>query len=260
MKRSILLIAGLAMILFTSCNKDEATTSFVVRLTDSPGDYEAVNIDIQSVQIHVNEGDQSDGWITLDSNPGIYDLLTLTNGVETVIASDEYPTGKVSQVRLVLGDNNSVTVDGETFALTVPSGSESGLKVLINADLIEGITYSVLLDFDAAKSVVSAGSLDKYLLKPVIKAITEAQDGAVIGTVIPAELGVAVYALQGEDTLGTSYAVEGNTDFFLGGLLDGSYTISFDPGDSSGYQGVIMENISVSIGNVTDLGEIELVQ
>ena len=248
------------MMLFASCNKDEASTSFVVRLTDSPGDYEAVNIDLLNVQAHVNDGDQSDGWITLDSNPGIYDLLKLTNGAETVIASDEFPTGKVSQVRLVLGDNNSVTVDGETFPLTVPSGSESGLKVSINADLIEGITYSVLLDFDAAKSVVSAGSSGKYLLKPVIKAITEAQDGAVIGTVIPADLGVAVYALQGEDTLSTSYAVEGNTDYFLGGLLDGTYTISFDPGELSGYQGVVMENISVSIGNVTDLGEVELVQ
>ena len=117
-----------------------------------------------------------------------------------------------------------------------------------------------MLDFDAAKSVVSAGASEKYLLKPVIKTMTEAQDGAVKGSVIPAELGIAVYALQGEDTLSTSYAVEGNTDFFLGGLADGSYTISFDPGDLSGYQGLVMEEVSVTIGNVTDLGEIILVQ
>ena len=248
------------MLLFTSCNKDEATTSLVVRLTDSPGDYEAVNIDIQSIEVHANTGEQSSGWTTLDSNSGVYDLLTLNNGVETVIADDVYPAGRVSQLRLVLGENNSVVVDGENFPLTIPSGSESGLKLLINADLIEGITYSVLLDFDAAKSVVSAGATQTYLLKPVIKTITEAQDGAFKGSVIPSELSVAVYAISGEDTLSTSYAVEGNSDFFLGGLSDGTYIVSFDPGDLSGYQGVVLENVSVSIGNVTDLGEIELVQ
>ena len=254
------IIAGLVTLFFISCNKDETTTSFVVRLTDSPGDYEAVNIDLQAIELHVSTGEQSSGWTTLDTNTGVYDLLSLTNGVETVIASDQYPTGRVSQIRLVLGNNNSVVVDGQSFPLTIPSGSESGLKILINADLVEGISYSVLLDFDAAKSVVATGASEKYLLKPVIKAVTEAQDGAVKGSVIPAELGVAVYALQGEDTLSTSYAIEGNADFFLGGLADGSYTISFDPGELSGYQGIIIENVSVTVGNVNDLGEIGLVR
>jgi len=137
---------------------------------------------------------------------------------------------------------------------------KSGLKILIQADLIEGIAYSVLIDFDAAKSVVETGAAEKYILKPVIKAITEAQDGAVKGTVLPAELGVAVYAIQGEDTLSTSYAIENNADYFLGGLADGSYTISYDPGELSGYQGVVKENVSVSVGSVTDLGETVLVQ
>lgn len=252
-------LTGLLLLLVTGCNKDEATTSLVVRLTDSPGDYESVFIDIESVQVHVNEGDQEDGWITLNSNAGIYDLLSLTDGVETVIATDEFPTGHVSQLRLVLGSENSVVVDGITYSLTVPSGSESGLKLQIHADLVEGIAYSVLLDFDAAKSVHKTGS-DKYILKPVIKTITEAIDGAVTGTVIPADLNVAVFALSGSDTVGTSYAVQGNTDFFLGGLGDDDYTISFDPGELSGYNGHIIDNVSVSVGSVTDIGEIELTQ
>ncbi len=44
MKKSIFLLAGLAIMLFTSCSNEETTTRFVVRLTDSPGDYEIVNI------------------------------------------------------------------------------------------------------------------------------------------------------------------------------------------------------------------------
>jgi Domain of unknown function (DUF4382) len=260
MKRLSILIYSLIAISFSSCNKNDGTTSFIVRLTDSPGDYEAVNIDLQAVQIHTNTGAENDGWETLNSNPGIYDLLTLTNGVESVIADDTYPAGKVSQLRLVLGNNNSVVVDGASYPLTVPSGSETGLKVLINANLVEGITYSVLLDFNAAKSVVKAGAAEKYLLKPVIKAITEAEDGAIKGSVVPAELNVAIYAISGADTLSTSYASKGNADFFLGGLADGAYTISFDPGELSGYQGVVKEDISVAVGKVTDIGETMLEQ
>jgi hypothetical protein len=35
----------------------------------------------------------------------------------------------VKEIRLVLGDNNHVVVDGDTFALTIPRGSSSGLKI-----------------------------------------------------------------------------------------------------------------------------------
>jgi hypothetical protein len=255
MKKSIFLIAGLTLMLFSSCNKEETTTSFVVRLTDSPGDYEKVNIDIQAVEVHSDNG----GWMTLDTNVDVYDLLTLTNGVETVIANDDLPAGKLSQLRLILGDNNSVVVDGETFPLTTPSASESGLKLQIHADLTEGITYSVLLDFDAAKSIIATGS-GKYILKPVIRTITEAQDGAIQGSVLPAAEIVAVYAIIGDDTVSTSYAAEGNADFFLGGLADGSYKIGFEPGELSDYQKFVIEDIAVTIGIVTDIGETTLIQ
>ena len=255
MKKSIFLIAGIAIMLFSSCNNQESTTSFVVRLTDSPGDYEIVNIDIQAVEVHSDNG----GWMTLETNVDVYDLLTLTNGVEIVIANDDLPAGRVSQLRLILGDNNSVVVDGETFPLTIPSGSESGLKLQIHEDLTEGITYSVLLDFDAAKSIIATGS-GKYILKPVIRTITEAQDGAIQGSVLPAAESIAVYAIIGDDTVSTSYAAEGNADFFLGGLADGSYKIGFEPGELSDFQKFIIEDVAVTIGNVTDIGETTLIQ
>ena len=259
MKKAILfsLLGGLFFL--AACNKDEGTTSLTVRLTDSPGDYEKVNIDLLSVQVHVNaQADDNDaGWVTLDSNPGVYDLLELTDGVSTVIADDQYPTGRISQMRLVLGDNNSVVVDGEEFALDVPSSSQSGLKILLQADLIEGIAYAVLIDFDAAKSVVATGS-GKYNLKPVIKAVTEAQDGAIQGVILPAEESVAVYALQGEDTVSASYAVINNSDYFLGGLPTGTYNVSYDPGDSSTYAGQVIENVDVVVGEVTTLEQVTL--
>jgi hypothetical protein len=228
-----------------------------VRLTDSPGDYEAVKVEIQDIQVNAN-GESDSGWKSLPNvNKGIYNLLDLTNGTETVLTSSEYPTGRIGQIRLVLGSNNSVTIDGDSYPLETPSSEQSGLKLLLNTDLTNGITYSILLDFDAALSVVKSGK-GKYVLKPVVKVVSEALDGAIEGKVLPAELTIAVFAISESDTLGTSYIPAGTSDFFLGGLPTGSYTVSFDPGELSNYEGKILENTAVNLGSVTQVGTIEL--
>jgi len=243
--------------LVTSCGDDEGKARIVVRLTDSPGDYEAVNVDIQDIQVNANT-DSEDGWKSLPNvNKGIYNLLELTNGTETVLTSAEYPTGKIGQIRLVLGSNNSVTIDGDSYPLETPSSQQSGLKLLLNADLTNGITYAILLDSDAALSIVKTGN-GKYVLKPVVKVVSEALDGAIAGKVLPDELNVAVFAISGIDTVGTSYVPAGSSDFFLGGLPAGSYSVSFDPGELSNYRGKILENTSVTLGSVTEVGVIEL--
>ncbi|HKZ38788.1 MAG TPA: DUF4382 domain-containing protein [Chryseolinea sp.] len=245
------------VIVVTSCGEDEDKARIVVRLTDSPGDYEAVNVDIQDIQVNSNSNGE-DGWKSLANvNKGIYNLLELTNGTETVLTSAEYPTGKIGQIRLVLGSNNSVTIDGASYTLETPSSQQSGLKLLLNADLTNGITYAILLDFDAALSIVKTGS-GKYVLKPVIKVVSEALDGAIAGKVLPAELNVAVFAISGTDTVSTSYVPAGSSDFFLGGLATGSYSVSFDPGELSNYQGKILENTSVTVGSITQAGTVEL--
>ena len=128
------------------------------------------------------------------------------------------------------------------------------MKIQVNETLLDGITYSILLDFDAAKSVVATGS-GKFNLKPVIRAVTEARDGAITGTVLPADENVAVYAMVGDDTLGTSYAVENNASWFIGGLEAGSYNIVFDPGELSTFASKTIENVNVSLGTINDIGE-----
>ena len=199
-----------------------------------------------------------DGWHTLPNvNTGTYNLLELTNGTETVLTSTEYPAGKISQIRLLLGPDNSLSVAGQHHSLETPSAQQSGLKLLLNEELTAGITYAILLDFDAARSIVKTGS-EKYILKPVIRVVSEAQDGAIEGKAIPEELNIAVFAISGLDTLGSSYISPGKSDFFIGGLPGGNYTLFFDPGELSGYQKFSKENISVSVGEVTPTGTTEM--
>ncbi len=257
----IFLILGVITGPLTSCNSDSGQTArVIVTLTDSPGDYDAVYIDVLGLEVHANQGEQQNGWISLNTNAAVYDLLLLTNGTEALLADTEFPTGKISQLRLVLGDNNTVLTEGNELplALTIPSGQKSGLKLVINETLEEGITYTIKLDFDAARSVVKAGTSGKFNLKPVIKVITKATSGAVRGSVLPETENVAIYAMLGLDTIGTSYAIENIADFIISGLDAGIYDVVFDPGETSALNSLTVEGVEVIIGKVTQMDTVEL--
>lgn len=168
--KAIKIISLLIMFLMVtvSCKKSIYDSKMQIRMTDAPAEYQSVFIDLQKVMVHY-EGKGEGSWVDLKSNPGIYDLLTLRNNVNVVIADDEHlPMGKVSQIRLVLGSNNSVVTGGKTFGLQIPSSSESGLKINVHETIKRNDVIIVTLDFDAAASVNLNGN-GEYIMKPVIK-------------------------------------------------------------------------------------------
>lgn len=248
MKKCFLLCLVLSTLLTISC-EDEKNARVQVWLTDAPGDFQEVNIDLQRVEAHRSETDAEQGWQSLDVTPRIYNLLDLTNGKETLLGDVELPAGRLSQVRLVLGENNSLKVDDQVYPLSTPSGQQSGLKIQMHQILAEGITYKILLDFDAAKSIVQTGA-DTYILSPVIRAIAEAQDGAVKGKVEPAGV-VAIAVMSGEATITTTSSDESG-GFLIRGLEAGTYRLVFDgPGDAPVQE---KTGVTVQLGVVTDVG------
>ncbi len=252
-------IAFLA-IAISSCSDKDEKARLSITLTDSPGDYEAVNVEVIGVEILINSDDESNGWTLLDVEDSIFNLIALTNGVEATLSDVDIEPGRLSQLRLLLGDQNSVVIDGDTIALSTPSAQQSGLKIQINEDLVAGVTYSIKLDFDAAQSVVKAGNSGKYNLKPVIKTIIEATSGAIRGTVTPDSLSVAIYAIQGSDTIGASYAPADEASYLIEGLPEGNYDLTFDPGEESGFISTTVGGIDVSTGEVKEVDPIELVE
>ena len=174
MKKILILGVALCAILFcNSCEKDKPEYGFiVVNLTDAPAAYQQVNVDIQAVEVHVVPTSGNAQWITLPTQSGIYDLLKLQNGIDsTIVTTNQLPAGKITQMRLILGSNNSVVDNSNvTYPLTVPSGSQSGIKIPGPITVNANTTVQVLLDFDASKSVIQQGNQD-YQLKPVIQTL-----------------------------------------------------------------------------------------
>lgn len=159
-------------------------------------------------------------------------------------------------------DGHSVVVDGEQNSMFVPSGAQTGIKLNVNAEIQPGITYTLLLDFEAGRSVVERGSQQsgiKYLLKPVIQATNEAVTGNIAGTVDPAEAGPFFYAIADSDTFSSTKADTADGSFKLIGLEEGSYTVSVEPTNDN-YQSKDTTGVEVTVDETNELGTIELSQ
>ena len=262
MKTRIYLFFGTAIFIstfFFACTKNDksGTAHLKVYLTDDPGDYEAVYIDVKDVQINVT-GDADGGWQSLAGVvPGTYNLLDLVNDKDTLLADAIIPAGKLHQIRLILGTENYVKINGGTIKLETPSAQQSGLKLNVQQDVTGGILYTMVLDFDVAKSIVTNGN-GGFILKPVIRTILQAAGGSISGVVTPDTLHTAVLAIQGTDTVASTYTgLHGG--YLIKGLNDGVYSLHFLPSNTSFSDGV-QDGVTVVTGHVTVVDTIHLVQ
>ena len=153
-----------ATLLLSACKKENTNSTLQIRMTDAPASFDEVNIDLR--EVNVKFATDTTGWVSLQTTPGIYNLLGLQNGVDTLIAQGNFPSNVVKEIRLVLGDSNTIMSGGQTYPLTIPSGSESGLKIKVSKNLQANLE-TLLIDFDAALSVNQ--ETDGYKLRPVLR-------------------------------------------------------------------------------------------
>ena len=252
---SAFILSVVSLTVLISCKKNgtgDGKARLQVYLTDDPGDYQAVYIDVKDVQINVT-GDANNGWQSLQGvNAGVYDLLRLVNDEDTILADAEIPSGRLHQIRLVLGTENYVKLEGTAalIKLETPSAQQSGLKLNIQYDVTEERLYTILLDFDVAKSIVNTGN-NKYILKPTIRAILNAVGGTIKGVVVPKDFQTAVYAIQGVDTIATTFT--GTTGgYIIKGLPAGSYNVFYRP-SSIIYKDSLRTGISVMFNTTTKI-------
>lgn len=105
-------------------------------------------------------------WLALSEACLEVDLLQLQGGVFETLGLAALPAGEYGQIRLML-DGSWVVVAGERHDLTVPSGSQSGLKVEGGFLVEPGVVTALTLDFDAEASVHRTGN-GQYKMVPVV--------------------------------------------------------------------------------------------
>jgi hypothetical protein len=254
-----LVLAVALTTIWTACKKDApnintntsstqttmsgTTTNLNVHLTDAPGNFQQVNVDITGIEFKTTDSTT----VNLNVKAGIYNLLDFANGVDTLIANGVIKSGTLSQVRLILGSNNSVKVDGVVYPLSTPSAMQSGLKINVNSVLTPGVAYDLLLDFDANQSIVLKGN-GEYQLKPVIRAVSKVLNGSIKGSVTTLlALPATVSATDGVNIYTTITDVNGN--YILQGIPTGVYAVTITP--KAPYLPITIPGVNVSNGNQT---------
>lgn len=171
-------------------------------LTDSTTDeYQAVYVTIARVEVH---HDDEGSWETVAEPNKTYNLLELVNGVRETLGIVTLDAGHYTQMRLIIGEtpevgslnifsvphpyaNYVIDLNDDDHELKVPSGTNTGLKIVNGFNINENQTTELILDFDAMRSVVKAGKSGQYLLKPTIKVLTTSEYAIVSGQVTDAD-------------------------------------------------------------------------
>jgi Domain of unknown function (DUF4382) len=191
---------------FSACSGDEtnstSTGELSLLLTDaSTEDYKAVYVTIKEVRVHPGtETEEENGSWEVVAEPGeTFNLLELVNGAIEELGIRDLGEGHYTQLRMILdntsddgtnlkGENhpfaNYIITQSDSYEeLKVPSGFQSGIKIVHGFDIAENQLTELILDFDISKSVVKAGNSGKWILKPTIKVIDTLVAASVSGII-----------------------------------------------------------------------------
>lgn len=256
-KLLMILMASLVLGACSELNEDRVNSNaqLQVRMTDAPGDYEAVFIEIEDVLIHRGDGESAGeaGWESVEGvRRGTYNLLDLVNGHDTLLVDANVSPGHLGHLRLVLGAGNRVVAGGKEYELQTPDTTQAGVELRIGTELEEDLVYEVLLDFDAARSIVKLPDSGGYRLDPTVRVLdADPSGGTLRGVVSPSGTNTAVFTINNEDTLGTYTDTLGN--YMLKGIPPGNYSMLFMPDSTSGFLPLDTGDIAINDGEVSQL-------
>lgn len=272
-----------AAITFVACQKGDVrnneTTALKVYLTDHPADYDQVLMNITTVEAKIDTGkatckDDRHGsrpeafdhhgddhrsrkdafgfWQTLGFKAGSYDLLTLRNGVDTLIATGTV-TGTIRKIRIGV---SSVTVvkSGVSYPVIIDPEMQNYIYVHVHSKELDKRADSskVWVDFDVSRSIIEQNG--KFYLRPVLKPFNDRNFGGLEGSVTPTDAGVVVTAYGSTDTATAIPDKRGH--YCIRGLDGGNYKLVFDA--NNGYIDTTINNVVVSTGRKTRVADVVL--
>jgi len=267
MKKSYvtIILACLVPVLLWRCGSDDgaATQSgkLIIQMTDAPFPtdlLEKAEITIDQIELRQGGGD-GDPFLLLSDAVGTFNLLDLVNGITAELINMEVPVGEYDLIRLHITDASVELTDGTIFDMTVPSGTQSGLKLFVNPSLqvAGGLTSELLLDFDVSRSFIPQGNMDTpagiegFNFVPVIKVSNLSTAGRLAGKVtdvLADPLHGVTLSLFAGDTLNTSTFSDIAGDYAILGLTAGSYELV---AEKEGFDTQTNENLEIVAANIT---------
>jgi hypothetical protein len=212
MFRWIPVLALLGLLMPMGCDDalgpGEGPAQIRILLTDAPTDYLA-SADVCISRVYLvpgedREDDEENGngpnWVDLfndSEDPLCYNLLELRDGINADLTDAvEVEPGEYGQLRLVVSSAEVTLAEGYEFQdgtfskpLFVPSGMQTGIKVLLNESIEaeSGTLTTLIVDFDVNENFVIQGNpntpagIHGVLFTPVLKEKGRSETASVEG-------------------------------------------------------------------------------
>lgn len=177
------------------------TGTLKLGITDAPVDQALeVNLQFTGVELKPVDGEA----FSLDFTPAKnFNLLSLTGTTRAMLVDGvQIPAGDYEWVRLKVtadpnvGGDSYVVLEqgGQQCEIRIPSGDQTGLKLVRGFTVAVGAITDFTIDFDLRKSLVAPPGQrtivdtcgnQAFLLKPVLRMVNNLQVGAIGGTIDP---------------------------------------------------------------------------
>lgn len=201
MKRSLLGLMMVSLAGLVACggsgqSSESATTGFIsLGVSDGPiHEAEAVCITFDEIELHGNSGTST--IFDLDET---IDLLNFQGtDFAPLIQSAELEAGSYQWLRLgidaeqagaggadCLGEGSYIVmVGGDSYNLRIPSGAQTGLKLVGGITIPAGGAVDFTAEFDLARSITAPpGASPDIIMRPVIRLVDNVEVGALTGMV-----------------------------------------------------------------------------
>jgi hypothetical protein len=272
-----------AAFVMTACKKNISAEGnvppgkqeFSLYLTDGPGIFDNVFVDIRSIKVlvdtsadtrrHDNDDwdrrgaqekkDSSFVWEDLHIS-GVIDILKFRNGTDTIFKAINITKGAIRLIKIEIGSNNSVVKDSVVYPVPLPAGSINYVLIKLKGHECDQFLPGKIrlwLDFDITRSVL-VDFRNQFYLRPFFHFYTVSTTGSITGKITPRE-GLPVVTIY--NSTDTAYALPNKDGYFkTRGLKEGTYSVFINA--SNGYKDTTINNVSVKAPKETSIGEIKL--
>lgn len=192
LRRRLIALSALSLTLAACGGGSDGDTEAQMKLAvaDAPVDgAQAVVVKFTGVELLPNGGNP----VTINfAQPKSIDLLHESGTASAVLFDQPIPAGTYSQIRLtVVADGNPsnsyiLLSDGTQHGLDIPSGDQTGLKLVSGFDVPDSGVVDYTVDFDLRKAITCPpGQNGVCFLKPALRLVDNTAVGNIQGVVAP---------------------------------------------------------------------------
>lgn len=254
---NLVMLSSMGLLAGCGSSNTSSTGTFSLGITDGPVD-SATKVVVEFTGVSIKPAD-GEALVFDFETPKSIDLLQLQGTASDGLLTDEVvASGNYEWIRLHVNatqddvmDSYMEMNDGSMIELYVPSGGQTGLKLVNGFTIAAGGSADFTIDFDLRKSITNPGGMPSAILKPALRIVDNTVVGSIEGTIEETLVGQqcadatvddgSVYVYTGADVTpmdiqGTSgdplvtalvSFVDGAYRYELGFLPEGDYTVAY---------------------------------